>query len=343
MKTNDGLELIISMKASGPKEGEIEKCKNDSRWIADCKLDGHYFTAYYFPDLDKRVRFFSGNISVKTGIFTERTENLMCLQKDFEDKSFIVCGEIVHSLGKDAITSVIGGLPKHSIIRQKELGEPSFVLFDILYWNGNSYLNVPYEERRNLLERFRLKQNFFMDFLLKKKDIFYKNNWYVSVTNSILNIPILDTYDYCINEGFEGVIYKLKSSLYEPGYISNGVVRCRRTRNWIKHKKKRQFDVVIIGYTDAEYGVTGKYDGMIGAIKFGQYKYGILTEIGQCSGFIDDLRIDITNNREKYIGKVMVIESQERSSKNDRMRHAQFKGFHPEKRAEDCIYNEWET
>jgi len=51
----------------------------------------------------------------------------------------------------------------------------------------------------------------------------------------------------------------------------------------------------------------------------------------------------MTHNPEKYIGKVILVQAQEKSSKNDRLRHPQWKGLRPDKNPEECIYNKDET
>lgn len=335
MQTKDGLELIIPMKAKGVKDySEIEGCHNEN-WVAESKLDGHYFTAYY--KRGEKIRFFSRSIATATGIFTERTENLECLQIKIPDhiKSFTVCGEIVHRLGKDKVTSTIGGLSENSRVNQRILGEPSFVMFDLLEYNGEWKHNLPYQARRYRLRDFRaiLREHTDVLFLESTKQITSKGEWFLVRDHVTSGIPIQDMYEHSIRQGFEGCVYKLKTSPYYLGYGD----KVRANKCWIKHKVKRTFDVVIMDYTEGE----GKFTGQIGAIVFGQYKNGELIEIGRASGMTDLLRAQITKYKDSYIGDVIIVEAQERSTLA-RLRHPQFKGFHPEKVATDCIWDEAE-
>lgn len=365
--TNDGLELIIPMKASSCSKEQLEQIMQDDNWTCDMKLDGHFMMAYINDFGDKPVRYFSRNVSRKTGYFTENTENLDCLIQTpthimHRFGSCIIAGELVHYKGKDVITSVINGSWTHCKEKQEELGKPTFVAFDILALGGVNYCNsVPLTERKKILHNIMMECNDAgtLDSLeLINYDQYEFSDWWEVLSLDQHRRNILDDCNSFTKEqfwkdsqsqGFEGLVHKRKDSIYKPGYISNHQIRVWPTPNWVKQKIKREYDVVITGFTNAKHGVTGQFDGLIGAIKFSQYKkvnefdrQFRLTEIGQASGFDVETRKDMTYNPEKYLGKVALIEAQERSSANDRLRHAQYKGLREDKNPEECIYNEYE-
>ena len=83
-------------------------------------------------------------------------------------------------------------------------------------------------------------------------------------------------------------------------------------KDWFKVKRVHTWDAVIMGFTEAEYGKTGKYACLIGAIRYGFYNSdGKLVEVGKCSGMVDEQRKQLSAARESFIGRVIEIRGQE--------------------------------
>lgn len=104
-----------------------------------------------------------------------------------------------------------------------------------------------------------------------------------------------DIYDAYVKAGGEGLMVKNRASIYVPGK--------RPTQTWYKVKKFNTLDVIILGFQ----GGQGKYEGQIGAVRFGLYDDGKLCEVGQTSGMTDEMRRTMTTYKEDFIGKVMEI------------------------------------
>jgi ATP-dependent DNA ligase len=354
LQTADGLDLIIPMKASGTKKEILKSAIESDAWTCDFKLDGHAFIAYVNakPFNGYTARIFSRNVSVKTDVFYERTEHLRVISEELKRRfqgygPLILPGEVVHYLGKDTVTSVTGGNPEHAWKQQQELGYPVFCPFDILMYGGDYITNCDLKSRKELLLSMCEVED--IDLITDKEEL--KDPQERDVIRLVPTIEIMEKelgfaiskkelYDYSLKHGFEGLVHKRLKSIYQSGYVSNDKVRLRCSKDWLKQKVKREYDVVIMKFTEANFGVTGQFEGMVGAAVFGQYKGGKLTEIGQASGFDVATRMNMTDNPNKYIGKVALIEAQERSSARDRLRHAQFKGLRIDKNPEDCIYDE---
>jgi ATP-dependent DNA ligase len=78
----------------------------------------------------------------------------------------------------------------------------------------------------------------------------------------------------------------------------------------------------------------------IGAVKFGKYdKEGNLVELGECSGLTDELRKDMSENPDKYIGQVMEIGAMEKT-RDGFYRHPQFSRMRPDKNPHECVIEE---
>lgn len=129
-----------------------------------------------------------------------------------------------------------------------------------------------------------------------------------------------DFAKWCDEVGHEGLV--LKYSSWGPMF---------------KMKARRTYDCVVMGATDANEGVTGKFLGQIGALICGQYKDGKLVEVARASGMNDEARLEFTKLRAegRLNGIVVELEAQERT-KYGKLQHPQFVRVRDDKNAEDC-------
>jgi ATP-dependent DNA ligase len=296
-----------------------------ANFVCEPKVDGSRYLMHVGVGGN---RFTSRHISKKTGSFTEKTDNIPHLRDyfvnenlDVELEGCVFDGEIVRGnlLSKSSeVTKIMGALPKKAIQLQNELGYVDYYVFDLLFDRGNDIRNQPYEVRRNLL--------------LDRLESLADPNKHLN----IIPVKYTDKEEFfrdIIEAGGEGVILKDAQASYGNG--------------WAKVKRKATFDVIILDYEEptkitkkvsGEESISRFYEnGWIGAIKFGQYYNGRLTEFGSCSGMDDATREDLSRNKVENIGRVIEIECQERT-KTGRFRHPRFIRFRYDKKAEDCIY-----
>lgn len=132
-------------------------------------------------------------------------------------------------------------------------------------------------------------------------------------------------YDKVIATGGEGIMLKRLDAPYIEG--------ARPANTWFKVKKSATYDCVVTGFSLGK----GKYNTQIGAVKFGQYVEGNLTELGQASGMSDIVRRDMSNNPKKYLGQVAIIKGMERL-KSGAIRHPQFVEIRIDKHPLQCIW-----
>lgn len=110
-------------------------------------------------------------------------------------------------------------------------------IFDILYLNGSSTMNLVLEERRKLLESI----------IMPKSQVLIPTTKYIATTPK----QITSFFKKAISLGTEGLMIKNLNSIYRPGRYVGG---------WLKLKKTLEpLDLVIIG---AESG-TGKRSGAL--------------------------------------------------------------------------------
>jgi ATP-dependent DNA ligase len=216
---------------------------------------------------------------------------------------------------------VMGSNPDKAITRQEQ--HPiEFCVFDVLSFNGTDYTADSYETRMYNLQI--MLDLYPMPSVFQNARIY---GWDNETINDLWKVNI------------EGAILKNKQSKYIPGK--------RRANTWYKIKAELTADVVVMGYTDAKEGKTGKWLGKVGALVFGAYNdQQELVEVGQCSGMTDaerdrwtDIRDDATD------GNLRVIEVKYNdlvgSGTFGTPRHPQFKTERIDKRPEDCLMEQF--
>ena len=141
----------------------------------------------------------------------------------------------------------------------------SYVVFDILYAGGESLLDQPLRERKQLLPQ-----------QLQESE----------------NVSIIDFYpargkDYfsaALKMGIEGVMAKRQASPYQPG---------KRSQDWIKIKKSLKLDLVVGGYIPGK----GERSTYFGGLLLGAYDQGQLHYVGRVgSGFTEAELAEITGS-----------------------------------------------
>jgi ATP-dependent DNA ligase len=319
--------------ARGSFKQELMK---DSNWWAEEKYDGDRRIAQF---LVEGVRFTGRRVSKVDGFLVEKTDNLPQLNGRAAGTLGFQCvplsllgtvldGEIVCAdpLARSRdVTSIMGSAPSVAIKKQQERGWLRFAAFDLLFYKGTDMREMPLHARRIALDHVMAE---------------WANPYAFAV-------PFRDDKQALLDEvwsrGGEGIILKNSSAPY-------GI-----EREWVKVKREETYDVVLVGFEAARETSTKvdgtlsstKYAGMVGAARFAQYrahdKYGwnapVVAECGQCSGFDDATRADMTAHPEKYIGRPFEITAQLREPSGS-FRHPRFSRWRDDKNATDCVWGQ---
>jgi bifunctional non-homologous end joining protein LigD len=140
-----------------------------------------------------------------------------------------------------------------------------YVLFDLLWLDGRSTMELPYAERRALLSGLQL----------------VGPSWQTPPNEEGDGAAMLE-----ISKRFrlEGVVAKRLDAMYEPG---------RRSRAWIKVKHQLRQEFVVGGWQEGEGGRTGS----IGSLLIGYYEDGDLHYAGKAgSGLSQDSIAEFTRD-----------------------------------------------
>lgn len=215
-----------------------KKIFNDKSWIYELKWDGYRMIA----NLNKgKVSLTSRNGISYNSKFSKIVDDLNIIPHDV-----ILDGELV-ALNEH-------GLPVFQDLQNydnKSTSDLRYYVFDMLYLNGHSMLDLPLLERKSLIPDVleNTKRSLFCDHIEGMGAAFYKK---------------------AIDAGMEGVMAKKADSTYSPGY---------RTESWLKIKSVESEEVIICGYTNSK-------SSPFGSLILGRYNEEVLEYVGNCgTGF----------------------------------------------------------
>ncbi len=212
--------------------------------IGVCAVESKYdgFRCQVHSD-GSRVQVFSRNLEETTSMFPEIVEATRIL---FGNRSVIFEGE---ALGYNADTGgfhpfqvTITRKRKHNVL-EKSLEIPlKALVFDLMYLDGESWLEKPFQKRRKRIEELFPVHAFAMDeHETAPAGVFGTSRLIVADHPSIID----QFFDEVLEEGFEGIIAKRQDGVYTAG---------SRNFNWIKLKRSYKetlsdtLDLVLIGY-----------------------------------------------------------------------------------------------
>jgi len=221
---------------------------------AEFKYDGSRFQ---FHKKGNWARLYSRRLEDVTGALPDVIQQLMSAT----DHDVILDGEVIAIKGGKPMPfqSVLRRFRRrHDVAEAQEAIEMVPNVFDILYLDGETLMDLPFSERRKKLENV-VKQ------------------YIAPQTVSSDQAAIEKTYDNALAAGHEGIMIKVPSSPYSPG---------QRGKNWIKIKPEVDtLDLAVIG---AEWG-EGKRARVFGSFLVACQDQGKLVPLSRvATGFSDE-------------------------------------------------------
>jgi len=310
---------------------KLEALLDSSEYAAEEKIDGcHYFMS--------ACLFFSKEHIEKTDNFPHLRDFFVGLNMP----NLLLDGEINYP-GKTSqyCTRVTGSDPSTAIAFQNTNGYIHYTIFDMLRTPKGSWLIMePYKNRRKLLEY--LYDNYIKNTPLAE---------FIHLTG-ISYDDKRPFKDKIIANGGEGVVLKKLNSLYLMGK--------KPMWQWMKIKQKDETDLVIIGFEPASKEYSGTdfatwpywktengvdipvskyyYHGWIGSVKLGAYVDGVMTQVCTASGIDEAMRKDMTDNKDKYLNKVVKTGFMELTEAGI-PRHPKIMEIHPDKSPDECTWS----
>jgi len=202
----------------------------------------------------------------------------------------------------------------------------TYIVFDILYAGEKEVMSLPQMERKALLtEIVEVDDRVVLSDYIERRGI--------------------DYYNAVIARGLEGIIAKHKQARYYTG---------KRSKDWIKIKKKMTLDCVICGITAGE----GEREDTFGSLILGAYHEGTLVHVGRVgTGFSNQMLVEIAKLLEPlarddslfasgHVPKethfvepslVCEVEFAEWTTRSGEQRHPSFKGLRWEKEPGEVV------
>ena len=202
----------------------VSKLPEGLQWIWEIKLDGYRALA----------------VKSRTGV-TLLSRRRKSLSKQFpflvEALADLPAGTVVDG---EVVAIDAGGRPDFNLLQnfRAEAARIHYYVFDLLCWKDRDLTRLPLIERRTFL-----------------KSLVVIRDKRIRISDYIEAAPT-DLLSAVREQGLEGIIGKIKDSLYQPG---------KRSGAWIKYRVNRGQEFVIGGYFPGSHGfdslIVGYYDG----------------------------------------------------------------------------------
>lgn len=355
------IRFLEPMTAQELDEDKLQKHLAENRVIGEQKFDGHRGLVFI---TSKGNRIFSRRVSKQTGWYAENTDCMPHIRDIVVPEDLygtVIDGEIllpIENCSCRQVQSVTGALPETAIKYQLENGFAYLCAFDILYYKGINIQKMPLWKRKVYLWEVisGIKSDFISMCTLycnQETMDYLKFKWKEYGADQELIDSLVLVHDFeelfreFLKEGKEGLIIKDIEGIYEQ----------KRSKAFVKMKAHKTYDVVIMGYEEPTREYTGKeldtwefyegdtpvtkyyYNNWIGAVIFGVWKDGKLIEVGRTSGMDEETRRLLSENREKYLGKVIEVEAQGIINKDTgSLQHPRFICMRPDKSSEMCTF-----
>jgi bifunctional non-homologous end joining protein LigD len=212
--------------------------RNEDDYAYELKWDGVRALAYCEPG---RVRLESRNLRDVSSQYPEVTR---ALREALGSTQALVDGEVV-AFDEDGrpdfqrLQRRMHLASESAVRRRMAETAATYIAFDVLHLEGHSLLQLPYTERRELLERLELDG-----------PSLQSPSHHLGDANALLELTR--------ERGLEGLVAKRLDSTYQPG---------RRSRDWIKIKNVRTTELVVGGWIEGQGGRAGR----IGALLVGYH------------------------------------------------------------------------
>jgi bifunctional non-homologous end joining protein LigD len=228
-------------------------------WIYELKLDGVRILAERY---DQEARLFYRTHRQATASFPEVVEALRALLA----RDVVLDGEIIafdeHGLPSfEKLGSRIQGQRAADVRFLRDAVPVVFVVFDILQLGEHDLRKLPLHSRKALLETV----------LRGGKGIIRSLDYSEDDGSALLS--------FCEKHGLEGLVAKRSQSAYRPGPHRSG--------DWVKVKRVRDDDFIVIGYTTGRGGRK-----RLGALELGSHRSGKLQPCGRVGSGLSGEAID---------------------------------------------------
>ena len=333
------------------KKAEVRNRIFSGEWYGARKVDGALYV--FLKDEDGNITL-RGRSKGVDGEYIDKWDHLPHL-KEWADKlpnGTCFLGEVYRpgEEGSKVTTTIMGCLTDKAIARQKEESQKMhYYVFDVLAFDGDSYLNKVARERFSELNMYTYSYG----------------NSYVEYAMYVNGEKLWDTLQDLLAQGYEGMVILHKDGKYEPGK------RPSKTTMKVKQELKQTIDCFIMGYNAPTKEYSGKsielwtywydnikeenlplgvyyqeymqgrpivpvtknfYNGWAGSFKLGLVKDGQPIYFGDLSGLTEE----VLSNPDAYKGKVVEVGGMQIDKESHHIRHPRLISWRTDKTPREC-------
>lgn len=356
--------MYEAMKIEKGTDSLLQSACESGNYFGQLKKDGFW---YQYERHTNYSYLFSRSTSRTTGLQSEKGANVPHIMNALSclPANTILIGEVYYPGGSSKnTTTIMGCLPTKAIERQNgAYGKIHYYVHDILMYNGIDFVSAGTGswDRYRILAKIWEQHNLGQYDFLELAEV-WEDDLYARVGDALA-------------AGEEGMVIKHKEGVYEPGKRPKtnlkakkvdfaDVVICgfeeptkeyygKEIESWQYWKSADPVGPFFNGngykgYLEGELIPVTKpyYMGWNNArIKVGLWQDGGsemgLVEVGTIhSGISDEMKQDMSEHPEKYLGKVCSIQMMEVDKSAGTIRHGFFKHMREDKNSTDCKYED---
>ena len=308
--------------------GSRADVNNEDEWAFEMKWDGVRAIADVTPE---GTRLISRNGNDMTAAYPELQE----LGRYLNGERAVLDGEIV-AINKAGRPDFGLLQPRMHLTKKREIDAAAvrtpvhLMLFDLLWLDGNSLMDLPYTQRREILAQAVEPAG---------------EGGHVQVPPA-LELSLEDAVDSSRELGLEGVMAKRRTGTYAPG---------RRSKSWIKLKNSFTQEVVVVGWRPGKGNRAAKIGSLLVAVPDGHD----LTYIGRVGSGLSEKDLALVGGKLRKLGRktapldnvpaadaadaqwvrpVLVgeVTYSERTA-GGKLRHPAWRGLRPDKKPSDVV------
>lgn len=320
---------LFPMNAQPLKGKKRDQVMVNDQYIAEIKWNGYRQLSIGGNLLSRGVGV-DGRQKSKTEWVPHITNDLLKLGDYWFD------GELLRYPGGTShdVTRIMQSKVETALDKQAEFGNLTYVIFDLVHTPQNGWIgDKSWTFRRNAL--------------VTVYHTHLKGHPWIRLSERYTNFD--EAIAYSKESGLEGIMLKNRNGLWLPGSARTD---SRPANNWykIKHEIDQTEDVFIIGYVPPEMYYKDEFgrkdterfsrfytNNWIGGVRIGQYRNGVICDVGSFSGISDDLRADISRFPERYLNRVCMVKGFERND-SGHFTSPVFVGFRDDKRPIECVW-----
>lgn len=231
----------------------VDKAFDHPGWLYEIKWDGYRALSY--------LR--NGKVEIRSRNNISFNEKFEVVKQALEALPFkaVLDGEItaMDEEGKPSFQQLQG------YMKYGKKARLVYAVFDLLWYNGRDYRDLPLEERKSILAALLPRDNDvlqYSDHVQEQGIAFFR---------------------VALERGLEGVMAKKADSIYTDG---------SRSKSWLKIRNNQFTEAIVCGFTEARN--SRKY---FGAVVLGRYKGSTLEYIGHSGSGINDRDLKTLYNK----------------------------------------------